>query len=253
MPMARIDELVAASATTVEDHYEMRSGGEAAADTDSAAQRSRRQVVLGLLSLGFPIAFSVIVPLALRNEIVAWPVMALMELALGVALFYCVCEWIIGRARSKAREAMRLQLPNRGIEDPGFFTGFSPAAEPAIYEGRYDLEWAFVAFEGDRLVVRGEGGTFAASRKKWEAYGSIRVLRHGHPSRWCPSRWRRPTEDRRAGFQSDLLIPPLDLWLGRPHARCLRQPQNGSAPARRRFRGTFQLFPCLRIPIRRAM
>jgi len=27
MPMARIDELVAASATTVEDHYEMRSGG----------------------------------------------------------------------------------------------------------------------------------------------------------------------------------------------------------------------------------
>jgi len=177
----RVEEIVASAGIPPEARYELPE----LADSSNVAQGSQRRthlrLLLGWVGLVFPIAYSVLIPMAVPTSGLSWPVVAAAELVFGMVLFYLLYEWMVTRARSGVREARRTQLATEGVTEPGFFAGFSPSSEPSLYEGMYDFEWAFVAFQGDQMILRGEKGSFSAKRKD-----VARIWLHTGPVSWTP-------------------------------------------------------------------
>ena len=129
----------------------------------SSADRKRLNVRLSLVALAIPIAFGV-----------AAPFIGYIAALIAGALAACLLpEWIISRQRMRARA----QLSGR----PGTFCAFSPAAEPRIYDGSFDYDWGFAAFEADRLVFRGDRSKWTVTRSELE-----RTWIDGGPFNWMP-------------------------------------------------------------------
>jgi Zn-dependent protease with chaperone function len=206
----RVEEIVTSVDAPAEPGYEVPGLTEADPVGNIAQTRAHLKLLLGWMSLLFPVLYSAVVAIAVRVETLGWIVLAAAELAGGIVLFYMLYEWIIARARSRLRDTMRKRLAEEGVESPGFFTGFSPAAWPALYEGMYDFEWGFVAFEGDRLILRGERGTFSAKREEVS-----RIWRDPGPKAWTAKPMLcfelvDQTEDRPRGFS----VRPFDGAFG---------------------------------------
>jgi len=174
----RVEELVSAADYPPQDRYEAPSLAHPA-NAISAPQRARLKFTLGLVARIYPISYSIAIPLALRPSALHPMVLAAGELVCGCGLFYWIYEGIVTRARSKVRSAMSASLIAQGAGQPGFFVGFSPSSEPALYDGMYDFEWGFVAFEGDWVVLRTGGGAFSARRSD-----IARIWLHTGPASW---------------------------------------------------------------------
>jgi hypothetical protein len=177
----RVEEIITSVAAPAEAGYEVPGLTEPAQDASASQRRARLKLWLGRVSMLFPVVYSGVVAIAVQVESLGWVTLAAGELAGGIVLFYLLYEWMVARERSSVRDAMGKRLASEGVASPGFFTGFSPASRPALYEGMYDFEWGFVAFEGDRLILRGERGTFSAKREE-----VARLWLDRGPAAWTP-------------------------------------------------------------------
>jgi Zn-dependent protease with chaperone function len=156
IPEDRFQQLLAsASEAAAADHYTIPGPSAAAGTVFTPAQRARLNLRLSLAALTIPVAFGVAAPF----------VGYLAAFLTGAPAALLVSEWIITRSRKRARAL----LAGR----PGVFCGFRPAIEERIYDGSYDYDWGFAAFEGDLLVFRGDRGTWSVARQEVEKIRSI--------------------------------------------------------------------------------
>ena len=156
----RLQELIAAASVPAADSYSIPA---AAASAFTAAERKRLNVRLTLVSLAIPVAFGVAAPFI--GYFVAF--------AAGAIAACLLPEWVLHQSRSRARAA----LSSRS----GIFTGFSPSVEPRIYEGSFDYDWGFAAFENGCLVFRGDRCSWSIPRS-----GIERIWSSPGPFNWMP-------------------------------------------------------------------
>ncbi|HLJ46338.1 MAG TPA: M48 family metalloprotease [Bryobacteraceae bacterium] len=159
----RLEQLLALSQLPADDFYPISGTTAPAGMVFGPAQRaalSRQAVYVGF---GIPVLFGA----------AAGFIGMTTAIVVGVVVIYLLTEWVMARARMRGRKAM----PGR----PGVFGAFSPATEPRLYDGSYDYDWGFVAFEGDRVAFRGDRSIWAVRRddiaRIWVGQG---------PSSWTP-------------------------------------------------------------------
>jgi len=80
---------------------------------------------------------------------------------------------VLLRSRRRARAALSPR--------PGVFAGFSPSAEPRVYDGSFDYDWGFAAIENGCLVYRGDRCTWHLQRSDIE-----RIWLTPGPFNWMP-------------------------------------------------------------------
>jgi Zn-dependent protease with chaperone function len=176
LPSGRIEELLAAAKDPPRDRYELPAPAIPSNAVFGPGRRARLQQMLGALAILFPPAYSVAVVLP------AAPLtFAPVELACGMLLFYLVYEWILLRSRAGVRRELADRLAAQGVGTPGEFVGFTPSTDLRIYNGMYDLEWGFVAFESGWLVFRGDQGAFSVS-----CAAVTKLWLHPGPANWTP-------------------------------------------------------------------
>lgn len=146
----RFQQLLAAAEDPPRDCYPVAGSSAPKGDVFTPAARARLSVRISLLARAAPIVCGVAAPFL-------GYLAALLMGTVGVVL---AAEWTLWKARRRARASM----PGH----PGVFTGFSPSLESRIYDGSYDYDWGFAAFEGDCLVFRGDRGSWSVGRGEIE-------------------------------------------------------------------------------------
>ena len=161
IPDQRLEQLLTESAAPPADGYPITGSSVPAGFVFTPAERARLNARLWLAGAAVPIAFGVAAPFM-------GYIAALLAGAVTACLAYELVLW-------HTRTGVRRRLPGR----PGAFAGFSPSIEARVYEGSYDYDWGFAAFEADCLVFRGDRCTFAVARREIE-----RVWLAAGPSGW---------------------------------------------------------------------
>ena len=184
IPEERFQQLLMESADPPADAYPITLSSGATASAFSTAVRSRLNSRLKLVGAGVPILAGVAAPF----------IGYITVLLIGALSSWLISEWLLWRAHSRARAL----LPGR----PGVFVGFGPTLASRKYEGSYDYDCGFAAFENDSLVFRGDRSNWSVCRSEiariWLAEG---------PSNWVarplvcfqtrsgPAFWLRPFDD----------------------------------------------------------
>ncbi len=149
----------------------------------STEERKRLNLKLSLLALAIPILSGIAAPFA-----------GYAAAIVGGALASCLLpEWVLQRQRLRTRTV----LAGR----PGLFCGFSPSAEPRVYDGSYDYDWGFAAFEDGLLAFRGDRGTWTVARREVD-----RIWVNEGPFNWLP----RPGVCVRLKSGDTLCLRPFD-------------------------------------------
>jgi heat shock protein HtpX len=164
IPEERLAVLLEASTIPSGDHYPVPNSGAPFGAVFTPGERARLNRTLSMVCFVIPVLFGAAAPFIGHLA-------ALLTGAFGVLL---ANEWVLAGFRSR----VRAQLSGR----PGVFAGFSPSAEPRIYNGSHDDDWGFAAFEGDSLVFRGDRGNWQVNRshveKIWMDGGLFSWLPH---------------------------------------------------------------------------
>jgi len=214
----RLQQLLADPAGPPTDCYPVTGSSAPAGAVFGPAERARLNARLVLVGAVTPVVFGI-----------AAPFMGyLAALLTGAASVCLVSEWVLWRARSRARA----RLGGR----PGVFVGFSPSAGTRVYNGSYDYDWGFAAFEGDCLVFRGDRCTWSVTRQE---IAEIRLA--DGPAGWLP----RPLVAFQTRSGSAFWVRPFDGAFGsaapRAAARLLEQARrwHGAPEAGTASRGNF--------------
>lgn len=163
IPEARLEELLAAgAAASPADRYQIPEPPPAGTAFTPEA-RARLNTALTLVALAIPIAFGV------AAVFVGFTAAVL----LGAIAAVVIPEWTLWRTRMRVRNL----LAGR----PGLFCGFSPSAQPRVYDGYYDYDWGFAAFENGALVFRGDRTSWSIPRS---AVAQIQYA--AGPFHWVP-------------------------------------------------------------------
>ena len=147
IPEARLQDLLAAPDAPPADRYPIPQPLQPATAYTSAA-RKRLNTLLTLVALAIPVAFGV------ASLFVGFAA----ALLLGAATALLLPEWILWRTRTRARR--RLSGP------PGLFCGFSPSDTPRVYDGSYDYDWGFAAFENGAMTFHGDRSAWSVTRSE---------------------------------------------------------------------------------------
>jgi Zn-dependent protease with chaperone function len=199
IPEARLQELLTAPDVSPADRYPIPQPPQPGTALTPEA-RKHLNTVLTLVALVIPVAFGV------ASLFLGYAA----ALLLGAATSVLLPEWILWRTRARARRL----LPGRA----GLFCGFSPSDAPRVYDGSYDYDWGFAAFEDGALLFRGDRGSWSVNRSEvaqiWLTPG---------PFNWMP----RPAVCFRLINGASLSLRPFDRAFGpaapRAAAAFLRQ------------------------------
>ncbi len=183
----RFQQLLSPSEVPPADVYQLPGSPAVTRGVFDTEDRKRLNTRLSLVALATPIAFGVSAPF----------LGYLPALIAGILAGCLIPEWILWRTRMRARA----NLAGR----PGVFSGFSPSEQPRIYDGSYDYDWGFAAFEDDFLVFRGGCGDWRVAKSEIE---SIRLA--GTPPGWLP----RPFVSFRLKSGTALCLRPFDRSFG---------------------------------------
>jgi Zn-dependent protease with chaperone function len=174
VPQSRVAELVEQARSEPADHYAESSDVPADA-AFSPMLRQRMRNSLGWYALAAPAIFGVGIAWALeRTGIAGFSVFAIGA-PVSMAAFYFGYEMIVGKMRETAR---RRAVARNG---PGIFVGFSPSAEPRIYEGMYHYDFGLVRFSPGVLEFVGDRTHFTLDSRLAE-----RVWLGDGPRHWTP-------------------------------------------------------------------
>ncbi len=88
---------------------------------------------------------------------------------------YLGCEWVMGSVRDTVK---RRTVARYG---PGVFAGFSPAAEPRVFDGMYHYDLGVVRFVDDALEFAGDRARFTLDRRMAQ-----RIWLGEGPTHWTP-------------------------------------------------------------------
>jgi Zn-dependent protease with chaperone function len=175
---ARLAQLIEESRRDATDHYVEVEAARIPEDAAfSPALRKRLDTSLSLFSLAAP-------------GLVGWPVLWLLErfrlpgwmilsgaILLSMPAIYFCFEWICGSIRAKVKQRAVARFGS------GVFAGFSPAAEPRLFDGSYHYDLGLVRFVNGMLEFAGDRARFAldpvAVRRIWIGAG---------PRHWTPRR-----------------------------------------------------------------
>ena len=173
---ARIAELIEESRHEPADHYEEAAAalvGEDAAFSPTLRQRMRTRlnvfVALAPIGFGLPAAW-----LLERSGLPWWTVIAAGSLLtiLGIYLGY---EWIAGSVRATVKQRA---LARHGA---GLFVGFSPAAEPRVFDGMYHYDLGMLRFVDQGLEFVGDRTHFTLDRRQVRRVWLGKGARHWTP------------------------------------------------------------------------
>jgi len=187
IPAARFEQLLSPAEVLPGDCYTIPQRPVATGSVFSAEARKRLNIKLSLVALAIPVVCGLAAPFT-------GYIAALAAGALGTVL---ISEWVLGRTRMRARAAL--------VGRPGVFAGFSPSVEPRIYEGSYDYDVGFCAFEADRMAFRGARGNWSFTRDQVEG-----VWAAGGPFGWFP----RPVVCFRLRSGPSFCLRPFDRAFG---------------------------------------
>ena len=187
IPEARFQELLAVSADPPAERYPVSGSSAPAGAAFSPEQRKRLNLKLTLMALAIPIAFGVAAPF----------IGYIAALLIGALTACLLPEWVLLRTRGRARRLL--------CGRPGVFCGFSPSVEPRLYDGSFDYDWGFAAFEGECLVFRGDRSTWTVTRGEVE-----QVWLAGGPFNWLP----RPAVGFRLKSGLAICLRPFDSSFG---------------------------------------
>ena len=156
----RVAELLEESRRKAADHYE--EGAPAVVREDAAFSPALRQRMrmrlnwyLGLAPVGFGLPA---VWLLERSGLPWWAVISAGSL-FAILAIYVGYEWIAGSIRAKVRQ----RAVARNGE--GIFVGFSPAAEPRVFDGMYSYDLGILRFVDDGLEFAGDRVRFTLDRR----------------------------------------------------------------------------------------
>jgi len=160
------------------DHYvEVRTALIPADAAFSPALRKQLATSLSLFTLLAPALFGLpALWLIERLRLPGWIVIGAATVLSMLAIYLCF-EWISGFIRAKIRQRAVARF------GPGVFVGFSPAAEPRLFDGAYHYDVGLVQFVNGMLEFAGDRACFTlepgAVRKLWIGAG---------PRHWTPRR-----------------------------------------------------------------
>ena len=187
IPEGRLASLLEPSTNPPGDGYPAPNPSVSFGSVYTPAVRARLGQTLALVMFAFPVLFGVAAPF----------IGQLWALGIGAFTLLLGAEWVLARCRARARA----QLSGR----PGVFAGFSPSSPPLIYDGSYDYDWGFAAFEDHRLVFRGDRGDWQLERSQIE-----RIWLGKGPFTWLPN----PIVCFRTRGGQVLSLRPFDNALG---------------------------------------
>jgi len=200
IPEARFQELLAVPVDQPAERYPVSGSSAPAGGAFTAEQRKRLNIKLSLVALAIPIAFGIAAPF----------IGYIAALLIGALTACLLPESVLMRNRGRARRLL--------CGRPGVFCGFSPSVEPRVYDGSFDYDWGFAAFEGECLIFRGDRSSWTVTRGEVE-----QVWLAGGPFQWFP----RPAVGFRLKSGLAICLRPLDSSFGpaapRAAAALLRQ------------------------------
>ena len=170
----RVAELMASLDQPQADHY--AEAGQVPEDpAQSPAMRKRMQMrimwftLLSPLSIGFPAV------LLFERLRLAWWAVLIFASAISMIAMIFGFEWVVGAVRQAVK---RRAIARHG---QGIFAGFSPAAEPRLFEGTYHYDMGMVRFANGALEFTGDRTNFVLDRRRVE-----RVWLGEGPRNWTP-------------------------------------------------------------------
>jgi len=174
VPQSRVTELIELARSEAVDHY-AESADVPAGAAFSPMLRQRMRNSLGWYALAAPAIFGVGIAWALKRMGVGGFSVFAIGAPVSMAAFYFGYEMIMGKMRETAR---RGAVARNG---PGIFVGFSPSAEPKIYEGMYHYDFGLVRFSPGVLKFVGDRTHFTLDSRLVE-----RVWLGDGPRHWTP-------------------------------------------------------------------
>ena len=173
---SRIAELIEESRRDPADHYEEGSAasvGEGAAFSPALRQRLRTRlnwyVALAPVGFGLPLVW-----LLERSGVPWWAVIAMGSL-LTVLAIYIGYEWIAGSIRAMVKQRAVAQ------HGEGIFVGFSPAAEPRVFDGMYHYDLGILRLVDGELEFAGDRTRFSLDPRLVRSVWLGKGARH-----WAP-------------------------------------------------------------------
>ena len=175
---SRIAGLLEESRRDPTDHYEEAAAPlvrEDAAFSPAMRQRMRMRLnwYLGLAPVGFGLPA---VWLLERSRLPWWAVITAGSL-LAILAIYVGYEWIAGSIRAKVKQ----RAVARNGE--GIFAGFSPAAEPRVFDGMYNYDLGILRFAEEGLEFAGDRARFTLDRRLVRRVWLGKGARHWMPRR----------------------------------------------------------------------
>ncbi len=178
----RLAELLEESRREAADHY--MEAQDALIPEDAAFSPALRQQLRTRLSLFLLLAPGAWGCLAVwlleRLHLPWWAVVSVGSLLAMVAIYLC-CERISARSRQEAKQRAVARY------GPGVFAGFSPSAEPRLFDGAYHYDLGLVRFVNGMLEFAGDRARFTLDPAAVRRVGSLAALGTGRRGKLCTS------------------------------------------------------------------
>jgi Zn-dependent protease with chaperone function len=143
------------------------------AQSPAMRQRMRMRIMwftlLSPLSIGFPAV------LLFERLGLAWWAVLIFASAISMIAMIFGFEWVVGAVRQAVKRRAQAR------HGQGIFAGFSPAAEPRLFEGAYHYDMGMVRFANGALEFTGDRTNFVLDRRLVE-----RVWLADGPRNWTP-------------------------------------------------------------------
>ena len=157
---SRIAELLEYSRRDPEDHYVEADAALVPEDAVfSPTMRKRLQMRLTLYVLLSPIIFGLPAVWLLERLALPWWAVLTVGSLLSMLAMYVGFEWVVASDRDMVRQRV---VARHG---QGVFAGFSPAAEPRLFDGTYHYDLGIVRFVDDALEFVGDRASFRLDRR----------------------------------------------------------------------------------------
>ena len=173
---SRIAELLEEARQDPADHYE--EGAAAPVREDAAfspALRQRLRTRLNLYVAAAPIGFGLPAVWLLERSGLPWWALITAGSLLTILAIYVGYEWIAGSIRARVKQQAV------AVNGDGIFVGFSPAAEPRVFDGMYHYDVGLLRFVDEGLEFIGDRARFTLDRRLVR-----RVWLGDGPRHWTP-------------------------------------------------------------------
>lgn len=171
---SRFAELLEESHREPADHYVETNRVPEGAAFSPALRRRLATWLTGYALIG-PLTLGLVFDRSLAAAGLNWPLILALGCPLSMIAFYCGYELLVGSVRKQAR---RRAIARHGA---GTYVGFSPSAEPRIYDGSYQYDSGMMRVREGKLEFAGDRVSFSLDRRLVD-----RVWLGDGPRHWTP-------------------------------------------------------------------